>query len=157
MGRRDPVIVARGTTEDEQLLAENVPDTDGTVTASRDDELVVGREVARQHVALVADKSGGAAVRKRPEAHRLVPRRGKDIGAILRHSNVRNNVAVAEERAVSVSSGVALEREFPNNDALVTRTGDESVRSVWGDSEGSNPAVVALEGAAKLQSLNTHC
>lgn len=57
---------------------------------------------------------------------------------------------------MGVSRGIALEGELPNNNALVARARNESIGGVGSDSEGGDPAVVALKGSAKLQSLDAH-
>jgi len=154
VGRRDPVLVAALATEGEELTADDVPDTDSPVTASRRNQVVVGRDVAGQHVAGVANETSRGAVGQRPKAHRLVPGSRENVLSIGGDSNVLNNVAVAEQRALGEAGGLTIESQLPDNDRLVTGARHKSVRALAGGGERGHPTVVALKGAAELQSFD---
>lgn len=154
--RGNPVTVGSGVAEGDEGVAQNVPDTDSLVTAGGDNQVVVSREVAGQNVTLVADEAGGATVSKRPETHGAVPGGRENVLTILRDGDVLDDVAVAEERALGETNVLTVKGELPDDDAAVTGTGNKNVRLLGGNSEGSNPVVVALEGAAELQSLSAH-
>lgn len=74
-------------------VAQGVPQLDRSVTGTRHDLSVVGREGHGEDVAGVADEgAGGRASGQFPQAQGLIPRRGQSVGTIGgNHLLVRQN------------------------------------------------------------------
>lgn len=156
-------------------VTEGVPQLDGAVTGTGDDLTVVGGEADGENVVVVADEAaGGLAGGELPEAEGLVPGRGQSVGAVGRDHTVGDDVGVAVERALGVAVGSLITGKVPDDEGLVTRTGQEHVGAVTmlvaahsscpccklllleGGGQGSDPAGVALKGAAEDELLS-HC
>jgi len=132
----------------ELALAEGVPELDGAVTRTRDDLTVVGGEGDGENIGGVADESaGGGAGVQVPKTEGLVPRGGKSKLAVGGDDNVGNEVVVAVEDSLGVTVVGVVTAELPDNDGAVTRRGEEEVGVLLGGGDGSDPALVAGEGA----------
>ena len=86
----------------ELALSERVPELDGSVSGSRNDLSVVGRERDREDVGGVSDESSGGESRVEvPKSEGVVPRRRESELAVGRDHNVRDEVVVSvlEERS----------------------------------------------------------
>lgn len=155
----DPVGVALGAVNVVHLVTNNVPDTDGLVTASRDNHQVVGSEGTGHNITLVSNETDGSTIVQVPKTKGLVPRGGESVVTVVGKSNVLNDVRVAVQRALgdgeSLGAVVAVS-ELPNNQSLVAGSGDNHVGNVVTGSKGSNPVAVALKGIAEAQSLRRH-
>ena len=118
------------------------------------------------------EAAGGLAGGKLPEAEGLVPGRGQSVGTVGGDHTVGDDVRVAVEGALGVAVRGLITGKVPDDEGLVTRTGKEHVGarplSVYarqilgycklllleGGSEGSDPAGVALKGAAEDELLS---
>ena len=156
-------------------VTEGVPQLDGAVTGTGDDLTVVGGEADGQDVVVVADETaGGLAGGELPQTESLVPGRGQGVGAVGGDHTVGDDVGVTLEGAFGVAVGGLITGEVPDDEGLVTRTGQEHVGAVpplvdahvvprsckllllERGGKGSDPAGVALEGAAEDELLS-HC
>lgn len=136
-------------------FAEGIPQLDGAITRARHDLTVIGREGDGKHVLGMANEAaGGVAGREIPEAEGVVPGGGEGELAVRGEDDVGDEVAVATKGALRIAVGALLlcvGGELPHDDGLVTRGGDNGVGVVDGGGEGSDPAGVALEIAAKSE------
>jgi hypothetical protein len=80
-------------------LSEGVPQFDGSVTGTRHDLTVVGREGDREDIVGVANEAtGGGASVQIPEADSLVPGSRESKLAIRGDGNILNEMVVTKER-----------------------------------------------------------
>ena len=154
-------------------VTEGVPQLDGAVTGTGDDLTVVGGEADGKDVVVVADETaGGLAGGELPEAEGLVPGRGQSVSAVGGDHTVGDDVRVTVEGALGVAVRGLITGKVPDDEGLVTRTGKEHVGAgpllvyardildccklllLEGGSEGSDPAGVALKGAAEDELLS---
>ena len=109
-------------------VTEGVPQLDGAVTGTGDDLTVVGGEADGKDVVVVADETaGGLTGGKLPEAEGLVPGRGQSVGTVGGDHTVGDDVRVTVEGAFGVAVGGLITGEVPDDEGLVTRTGQEHV------------------------------
>ena len=156
-------------------VTKSVPQLDGAVTGTGDDLTVVGGEADGKDVVVVADETaGGLAGGELPQTESLVPGGGQGVGTVGGDHTVGNDVGVTVEGAFGVAVGGLITGEVPDDEGLVTRTGQEHVGAVpplvdahvvprsckllllERGGKGSDPAGVALEGAAEDELLS-HC
>mmetsp|Transcript_4219 Transcript_4219/g.7394 ORF Transcript_4219/g.7394 Transcript_4219/m.7394 type:complete len:324 (+) Transcript_4219:19-990(+) len=134
-------------------LAEGVPELDGLVATARNDLTVVGREGYRENILLVSNKAaGGSSGVEVPQAEGGVPRARESKLAIRGDNNILNKVVVAGERTASETE-VLVVGKSPDDDRLITRTGENHVGVLGGGSNSSYPALMAFEHTAKSQVL----
>jgi len=139
----------------ELAVTEGVPQLDGAVTGTGDDLTVVGGERDGQNIVGVADESaGGVTGGELPETERLIPRGGQSVGTIGGDHTVRDDVRVTLEAALGVTVGLLITGKVPDDQGLVAGSGQQHVGVLQGGGKGSNPAIVALKGAAKNQLLS---
>lgn len=156
-------------------VTKGVPELDGAVTGTGDDLTVVGGEADGQDVVVVANETaGGLAGGELPEAEGLVPGRGQSVGTVGGDHTVGDDVRVTVEGAFGVAVRGLITGKVPDDEGLVTRTGQEHVGAgpllvcalgilcccklllLEGGGQGSDPAGVALKGAAEDELLS-HC
>jgi hypothetical protein len=171
---RDPLGVAL-VGDGVLAVTKGVPQLDGAVTGAGDDLTVVGGEADGQDVVVVANETaGGLAGGKFPEAEGLVPGGGQSVGTVGGDHTVGDNVRVTVEGAFGVAVRGLITGQVPDDEGLVTRTRQEHVgaepllvHAPWimyccklllleGGGQGSDPAGVALKGAAEDELLS-HC
>lgn len=125
-------------------LTDGVPDLDGSVSAGRNNLSVVGGERDGENITSVADESVlGDTGLQVPDSESLVPRAGDGVSTIVRDGTVLDNVGVALERLSGDTVGGVVSGEVPDDQGLISRTGQENVGVVGRSSERGNPAVVA--------------
>jgi hypothetical protein len=125
-------------------LADGVPDLDGSVSAGRDNLSVVGRERDGKNVTSVADKSVlGDTGLQVPDSESLIPRAGDGVSTVMRDGTVLDNVGVALKRLSGNTVVGVVSGQRPDNQGLVSGSGQQNVGVVGRSSEGGNPAVVA--------------
>ena len=153
---RDPLGVAL-VGDGELAVTEGVPQLDGAVARTRDDLTVVGGEGDGQDVVGVADEAaGGGAGGELPEPQGLVPR-GRQSVSTVRGDNlpipsafkspicpyfgpsgccclgtytVGDDVGVTVQRSLGVTVLGLVTGEVPDDQGLVTRTGQEHVGAI---------------------------
>ena len=154
-------------------VTESVPELDSPVARSRHDLPVVCGEGNRENVVGVANETaGGDTGGELPEAEGLVPGRGQSVGAVGGDHTVGDNVGVTVEGAFGVAVRGLITGKVPDDEGLVTRTGQEHVGAepllvyareildccklllLEGGGQGSDPAGVALKGAAEDELLS---
>lgn len=157
----DPVAVRSviGGLVGELALTNGVPDLDGSVTGRRNDLTVVRREGNRQNVASVASETSSAgSVLELPKTEGLVPGGREGVLTVLRDGNVLDNVVVTLERLLGDTISLLITSQVPHNKALVAGGREQQVGVAGSGSQGGDPAVVALEGAAQHQYfVLAHC
>jgi hypothetical protein len=147
---RNPVRVTLVGFVGELAVTNGVPDLDGSVTASRDDLSVVWGERDRQNVTGVANESlEGGAVGKVPKTKGLVPRSRDGESTVLGDGDVLDNVRVALKSSLWDAVSLVVSGQVPDDDALVTGTGQKNVWVRSGGGKGGDPAVVTLKGSSK--------
>lgn len=149
----DPVGVAV-LGDVELAVTQGVPQLDGAVTATRHNLAVVGAEADAHDITGVADKapSSSAGVQV-PETQRLVPRGRESELAVRRDHDVRHEVVVTVQDLLGVAVVVLVARELPNDDGLVTRSGQQEVRVLLRGRNGGDPALVARQAALVSERL----
>jgi hypothetical protein len=136
-------------------VTQGVPELDGTVTRTGDNLAVVGGERDGKDVVVVADESAGSGTAgELPETERLVPRGGESVGTVRGDHTVRDDVRVTLEAALGVTVGLLVAGKVPDDQGLVATAREQHVGVLQRGSQGSNPAIVTLEGAAKDQLLS---
>lgn len=123
----DPLRVARGRrittrrgSEVTHQVTTSVPDLNGLVTGSRDNETVVRRERDRHDIIIVANETSlGLTSGKIPETHSLIPRGSEGETTISRQSNVLDEVVVAVKRALGDTIVLRGTSKFPDNSTLI--------------------------------------
>lgn len=101
-------------------LTADVPQLDGLVAGTRDDEAVVRAEGGRHDVTSVAVESGlSLAGGQVPQAHGLVPRAGQSKATILAEGNVADEVVVSVEGLLGNTKVLAVSGQIPDNSRLV--------------------------------------
>lgn len=107
----------------ELAFSKGVPELDRSVSRSRNDLSVVGRERDRQDITSVTDKlSGGQTSVQVPQSEGLVPRGRKSELTVGRNGNVGNKVVVSVQDLLGESERVVISRQLPDNDSLVYPT-----------------------------------
>lgn len=126
---RDPLGVAL-VGDGVLAVTEGVPQLDGAVTRTGHDLTVVGGEGDGENVVGVADEAaGGDTGRELPEAESLVPGRRKGVGTVRGDHTVGNDVGVTVEGTLGVTVRGVVAGKVPDDEGLVTRTGQEHVRA----------------------------
>lgn len=165
----------------ELALSKGVPELDGSVSGSRDDLSVVGREGDAEDVTGVSDElSGGQSGVQVPESEGLVPRGREGELAVRGDRDVRDEVVVSVEDLLGETEGVLVSGKLPNDDSLVykecqfpvsfsppfsTAPGKRPPRLTSGGSEdhvrvlrrggdGGDPARVAGESALECERIS---
>mmetsp|Transcript_32150 Transcript_32150/g.44058 ORF Transcript_32150/g.44058 Transcript_32150/m.44058 type:complete len:224 (+) Transcript_32150:331-1002(+) len=126
--------------------SKSVPQFDGLVARSRDNLAVVSGESNTQHILLVSNELAVASsCVDIPKTESPVPRTRQHKLTIRGNHNIRNVVRVASESfARSSKVGRIFSCQIPNNDGLVTRTGNDNILFFWGSDNGSNPTRVTF-------------
>jgi hypothetical protein len=154
-GRREshggnPVRVSLVAIVGELAVTNGVPDLDGAVTASRNNLSVVGRERDRQNVTGVANESlESGSVVKVPQTECLIPRSRDSKITILRDGNVLDNVGVSMERSLGNTVRGLVSGQVPDDQGLITGSGNENVGVASRGSKGSDPTAVAFKGSSE--------
>lgn len=142
---RDPVVVLV-LLDGVLALTQGVPELDRLVATGRDDLSVVSGETNGEHVGLVRqERSDGLALVQVPQTQSLVPRTRQSVGTIGRQDNVGNSAVVATQSLAGIPVGLALRGQLPNNDLLVTRRSDNSVRVGETGGDGGDTVSVSLK------------
>lgn len=112
----------------ELALSEGVPELDGAVSGSGDDLSVVSGEADGQNIRVVADESssGGSGVEV-PESKGLVPGRAQGELTVGGDDDIRDEVGVTLEDLLWVTVAALVAGELPDDERLVTGSGDEGV------------------------------
>lgn len=116
---RDPLgVTVVGDVE--LAFTQGVPQLDSSVSGSRDDLSVVGREGDGQDVASVTDESSsGFTSVQVPQSQGLVPRGGKGELAVRGDDDIGHKVVVTVQDLLGVTVFTVLSSELPDNDLLV--------------------------------------
>jgi len=138
-------------------LAKSVPQLDGAVTRARHDLTVVGREGNAQDVLLVViELSGGLALGQIPQAKSAVPGARQAKLTVRGDNGIRNKVTVTLKSLIGNTARRVVLVKLPDNQSLVSRSGQNNVWKVVIGGDLSDPAVVALEGAFQRQLFVRH-
>lgn len=98
----------------------SVPDLDGLIARTGDDQTVIGREGGRQDVTGVADKVADSfTVLQVPETHGLVPRGSQGVLGILREGDVLDEVVVTLEGALGNTVAFTITSQVPDDSGLI--------------------------------------
>jgi len=98
----------------------SVPDLDGLITRTGNNQTVIRRERSRQNVSSVTDKVADSfTVAQVPKTHGLIPRSGQGILSILREGNVLDEVVVTLERALGNTIAFTITSQVPDNSSLI--------------------------------------
>ena len=112
----------------ELAVTEGVPELDGAVTGTGDNLSVVGGERDREDIVGVSDETAsGGSGGKLPEAESLIPGGGKSVSSIGGDNTVGDDVGVSGEGALWVSVGGLIAGQVPDDEGLVTGSGQEHV------------------------------
>lgn len=104
----------------ELALSKGVPELDRSVSRSRNDLSVVGRERDRQDITSVTDKLSGGQTRVQvPKTKSLVPRGRQSELSIGRNGNVGYKVVVTVQDLLGETEVVVISGELPDDDRLV--------------------------------------
>jgi len=103
-------------------LSEGVPQFDGSVTGTRHDLTVVGREGDREDIVGMANEAtGGGASVQIPEADSLVPGGRESKLAIRGDGNILNEMVVTKKRLAGNAIVGFIPCKIPDDDRLVAR------------------------------------
>ncbi len=112
----------------ELAVTKGVPELDGAITGTRDNLSVVGGERDREDIVGVTNEAaGGGSGGELPEAESLIPGGGKSVSTVGGDNAVGDDVGVAVEGALWVSVGRLITGQVPDDEGLVTGTGQEHV------------------------------
>lgn len=98
----------------------SVPDLDGLVAGTGNDQTVVGREGSRQNVSSVTDKvADGFTIVQVPKTHSLIPGSSQSILSILREGNVLDEVVVTLQGTLRNTIAFTITSQVPDNSGLI--------------------------------------
>lgn len=98
----------------------SVPQLDGLVARTRNNQAVVRGEGNRHDVTSVTNKTGFSLARLQvPQAHSLVPRSGDGKLAVRRQGDVLDKVVVATEGALGITKALVGAVQVPDDGSLV--------------------------------------
>jgi len=138
-------------------LSESVPQLDGLVSRARHDLTIVGREGNAEHVSfVVVELSSGLSLGKIPQSKSTVPRSGQAELTVGRDDSVGDEVAVALQCLVRNTARSLVFVQLPNDQTLISRSGENHIWEIVVGGDLSDPSVVALQGAFKRQLLVRH-
>jgi hypothetical protein len=153
----DPIVVV---TLLKSVLAftNGVPELDGTITTTGEDEAVIRTEASGENILLMT-KEGLLALTAQnvPETNSVIPGSSQSILTISSKGNFLNNVRVTFEGAGRNTHGHNLggilnnltRLDLPDEASLITRGGDNGVLIFRRSSDGGDPSVVAKEASTK--------
>ena len=145
-------------------LAQGVPQLDGAVATSREDQAVVGAHAHGKDVLGVSghglDRNTGLNV---PETDGAIPGGSEGVEAVEGEADVLNDVGVSLQRSLGHSAihdeGRVVDHfaglEVPDQASVITRSRHEGVISSRRGADGGNPSVVATEASLKVE-LSRH-
>lgn len=109
-------------------FSEGVPELDGLVAGGGDDLPVVSGEGNAQDIPSVSDEAaGGDSAVEVPKAEGLVPGGGKTELTVGGDGEVLDEVVVSLKSSSGNSEFFSRVGEAPDNDALVSRSGDQNI------------------------------
>ena len=158
-----PIVVAL-LVQSVLALAQGVPQLDGAVATSREDQTVVGAHAHGEHVLGVSghglDRNTGLNV---PETDGAIPGGSEGVEAVEGEADILNDVGVSLQRSLGHSAihdeGRIIDHftslEVPNHAGMIARSRHEGVISSRRSADGSNPSVVATEASLKVE-LSRH-
>jgi hypothetical protein len=92
---------------------------------------------------VVNEAAGGGAGVEVPQAEGAVPGAGQSEGTIRGDHDVLDEVRVTGEGTAGVAVALLIAGEVPDDDGVVTRSGQDHVSILGGGGNSGNPAAVA--------------
>jgi len=127
-------------------LTESVPELDGSITSSGDDLSVISREADRENITSVrSESSDGLTSSQIPQSEGLVPTTGEGVVAITGEGEVTDSAVVSGQSLLGEAWSLTVGGEFPNNNLLITRRGDDGVGVLETGGDTSDEVGVTLE------------
>lgn len=127
-------------------LTKSVPKVDGLVARTGDNLTVVSGEGDGQNILGVTDETtSGFTGLDFPETEGTIPRTRKSKSTIRREGNILDEVGVSSESSLGDSILGIRATKLPHNHGAIAGSGDNSVRSLKGGSNGGNPATMTDE------------
>ena len=98
----------------------SVPDLDGLITATRDDQTVIRAERGAQDISSVTDELANTLTSAQvPQAHSLVPGSSQGILTVLAQANILDKVIVTLEGTLRGTVAFTITSQVPNDGSLV--------------------------------------
>jgi len=143
----DPVVVRTSSVDGVFAFTKGIPQTDASITRTRNNLSVIRRESNAEDIIGVSSKNfGGCSTSEVPESQGFIPRAGESESSVRRQNNVLNKVGVTSESSFWGSSFVSISGKIPRDNGFITRTRNEGLIIAAG-SNGGDPTIVTFENS----------
>lgn len=119
-GKGSSVSTTRLSNQVTLAFTTRVPDLDGLITATGDNQAVIRGEAGRQDISSVANELANSLTRAQvPQAHSLVPGGSQGVLAVLAQSDILNGVIVTSQGALRDTVAFTITSQLPNDGSFI--------------------------------------
>jgi len=138
----------------EFALTKSVPQTDGTVSRSRNDLTVVGRESdAEDFFGVSLEAAGCGSGLEIPQTEGVVPRSGQSKKSIGRDDNILDEVRVTGQGFARITVVSVFVSQVPNEERSISGSSDEEIGIFGSRRDRGDPSVVGPHDASEGESF----